>query len=74
MRGADRSGRVQELFNPRDFDPWLLGWHLHFALDRESGMISARSPIGEATILTLNMNAPRRAFARRLQVQAGLIG
>jgi len=72
--GVDRSGRIQELFNPRDFDPWLLGWHLHFTLDRESGMISARSPTGEATILTLNMNAPRRAFARRLQIQAGLIG
>jgi hypothetical protein len=72
--GADQSGGIRGLFNPREFDPWLLGWHLHFALDRESGMISARTPTGEATILTLNMNAPRRAFARRLQVQAGLIG
>jgi hypothetical protein len=72
--GVDRSGRIQQLFNPRGFDPWLLGWHLHFALDRESGMISPRTPPGEATILTLNMNAPRRAFARRLQIQAGLIG
>ena len=72
--GADQSGRTQRLFNPRHFEPWLLGWHLHFALDRESGLILARTPTGEATVSTLGMNAPRRVFARRLQVQAGLIG
>jgi hypothetical protein len=71
--GTDQSGRIRPLFNPREFEPWLLGWHLHFALERESGMILARSPTGEATILSLNMNAARRAFARRLQAQAGLI-
>src|SRR5437588_12507053 len=31
--GADRSGQTQLLFNPRDYEPWLLGWHLHFALE-----------------------------------------
>lgn len=72
--GADRSGVTRRLFNPRDFDPWALGWHLHFALDRDSGMILARTPTGEATVLTLQMNAARRIFARRLQMQAGLIG
>ena len=72
--GEDRSGHVRRLFNPRDFEPSLLGWHLHFELDRESGTILARTPTGEATILTLGMNSPHRVFARRLQVQAGLIG
>src|SRR5438876_752321 len=31
--GEDDSGRMQALFNPRDYEPWLLGWHLHFILD-----------------------------------------
>lgn len=72
-RGKDRSGRVQWLFSPRDFEPWLLGWHLHFVLDRESGLILPRTPTGEATIVTLNMNGPNRMFARGLQIRAGLI-
>ena len=72
--GSDRTGREWRLFNPRDFEPPLLGWHIHFELDRESGMVLPRSVIGEATILTLKMNDSRRMFARRLQVQAGLIG
>jgi hypothetical protein len=61
------------LFNPRDYEPWLLGWHLHFLLDRESGVILPRTPTGEATVLTLRVNGPQRLFARRLQIQAGLI-
>ena len=72
--GRDEGGRIQPLFNPRDFEPWLLGWHLHFALDRESGMILPRTQMGEATILTLDVNVPQRVFARKLQLQAGLIG
>jgi 5-methylcytosine-specific restriction endonuclease McrA len=71
--GEDQSGRAQRLFNPRDFEPWVIGWHLHFALDRETGAILARTPVGEATILALRMNSARRMFARRLQVEAGLI-
>jgi hypothetical protein len=72
--GKDRAGHAHPLFNPREFDPWLLGWHLHFSLERESGRILARTPSGQATILALRMNAAQRVFARRLQVQAGLIG
>ena len=72
--GQDRSGRVQSLFNPRDFEPPLLGWHLHFVLDRDSGLIVPRTALGEAAILTLNMNNHNRVFARRLQIRAGLIG
>ena len=72
--GEDQSGRTQPFFNPRDFEPWVLGWHLHFALDRESGMIVPRTPTGEATVRTLRMNDSLRVFARRLQILAGLIG
>jgi hypothetical protein len=71
--GEDEAGRRQPLFNPRNFEPWLLGWHLHFLLDRESGMIVPRTPIGEATVRTLRMNDALRVFARKLQVVAGLI-
>ena len=71
--GEDQSGRTQPFFNPRDFEPWVLGWHLHFALDRESGMIVPRTPTGEATVRTLRMNDVLRVFARRLQIRAGLI-
>jgi hypothetical protein len=73
VSAKDRRGREQSLFNPRAFQSWLLGWHLHFILDRESGLISARSPIAEATIYALRINDANRLFARRLQIQAGLI-
>jgi len=72
--GEAESGQTQPLFNPRDYKPGLLGWHLHFTLDRESGMILPRTPVGEATIRTLRMNDPLRVFARKLQIVAGLIG
>jgi hypothetical protein len=72
--GKDDSGQLRPLFNPRDYEPSLLGWHLHFVLDRESGMIVARTPVGEATITTFGMNEPLRVFARKLQLTAGLIG
>jgi hypothetical protein len=71
--GVDRNRRVQGLFNPRDYEPWLLGWHLHFVLDRESGMIAPRTPTGDATIRALQVNSPQRVFARKLQIRAGLI-
>jgi len=71
--GVDRSGRIQDLFNPRDYEPWLLGWHLHFVLDRASGIIVPRSPVAEATVSKLQVNDPQRVFARMLQIQAGLI-
>ena len=72
--GADHSGRLRPLFNPRDYEPCLLGWHLHFALDPDSGIIVPRTPTAEATVLTPQVNDPQRVFARRLQIQAGLIG
>jgi HNH endonuclease len=72
--GQDESGRAQALFNPRHYEPWLLGWHLRFTLDHDSGIIQPRSAVGEATIKTLHMNDPLRVFARKLQIVAGLIG
>lgn len=71
--GEDQNGQSWPLFNPRDYEPWLLGWHLHFVLDLESGLIVPRSSTGEATVSILKMNDSLRVFARRLQVQAGLI-
>ncbi|RIK81111.1 MAG: HNH endonuclease [Planctomycetota bacterium] len=70
---VDLSGTERQLFNPRDYEPASLGWHLHFVLDRQTGRIVARSPVGEATIAALKMNHPQRVYARKLQVDAGLI-
>jgi hypothetical protein len=74
IAGVDAGGATQQLFIPRSYDPWILGWHLHFTLDRRSGRVLARTPVGEATISTLKMNDPARTFARKLQIDAGLIG
>ena len=71
--GEDQAGRVQPLFNPRHYEPPLLGWHLHFELDPRTGMVLPRTAVGEATISTLQMNGPTRVFARQLQIRAGLI-
>jgi hypothetical protein len=72
--GEDDEGHMQPLYNPRDFNPSRLGWHLHFSLDLESGMIVPQTTTGEATLRVLRMNDPLRVFARKLQVVAGLIG
>ena len=71
--GKDRSGQIQPLFNLRAFESWLLGWHIHFVLDRVTGLVVPRTLTGEATVLTLDMNSPQRLFARNLQIQIGLI-
>ncbi|HEX5472392.1 MAG TPA: HNH endonuclease signature motif containing protein [Lacipirellulaceae bacterium] len=73
VRGTDAAGVEHDLFNPRAYDPWLLGWHLHFMLERKTGRIIARTRIGEATVFALKMNSRSRAFARKLQIEAGLI-
>jgi hypothetical protein len=69
----DRQGQFQRIYNPRGFDPASLGWHLHFMLERASGLIVARSTVGEATIDALAMNDHLRVYARLLQIRAGLI-
>ena len=74
--GEDQSGRTQPFLQSSRFRTvglGFLGWHLHFALDRESGVIVPRTPTGEATVRTLRMNDVLRVFARRLQIRAGLI-
>ncbi len=63
----------QPLFNPRDYKPWLLGWHLHFTLDHETGLIFPRTLTAEATVNALRMNDGRRVFARKLQIVVGLL-
>ena len=73
LHGTDAAGIERAIFNPRAYDPWLLGWHLHFALDRETGRIVTQTPTGEATVQVLNMNDRQRAFARKLQIASGLI-
>lgn len=72
--GLDELGVVHNLFNPRAYQPSLLGWHLHFAISLQSGLIVPRTSTGVVTVSVLNMNARQRTFARRLQIQAGLIG
>jgi hypothetical protein len=42
-------------------------------LDRASGLIAPRTPIGQATINTLNVSDALRLFARKLQIEAGLV-
>jgi hypothetical protein len=71
--GRDLAGHVQPLFNPREYEPWLLGWHMHFALESSSALIIAQSPIGQASISTLNMNDRKRILARKLQIEVGLL-
>ncbi|MFL5246153.1 MAG: HNH endonuclease [Gemmataceae bacterium] len=61
--GEDLTGQTRLLFNPRDYEPTLLGWHLHFTLDHDSGFILPRDPTGEATLTALRMNDPLRVFA-----------
>jgi hypothetical protein len=73
-KGRGAAGTLERLFNPRSFDPWLLGWHMHFQLDRRTGIILPRTATGEVTVKTLSMNGPKRVFARRLQIKSGLIG
>jgi len=71
--GTDRHKTQQSLFNPRQYDPSRLGWHIHFLIDSESGIITGRSPIGEATVGLLDMNSANRLYARKLQIRVGLI-
>jgi hypothetical protein len=73
ISAEDSTGIEQPLFNPRGYDPASLGWHLHFTLDRSTGRIIAKTSCGEATIVALRFNDKQRSFARKLQVEAGLI-
>src|SRR5438067_12922630 len=39
VTAEDDGGRVQPLYDPRSYEPALLGWHMHFVLNRQSGLI-----------------------------------
>ena len=71
--GEDDGGAMRPIYSPRDFEPWLLGWHLHFALGHETGIIHSLSPTGQATTRMLKMNDTPRVFARKIQIMAGLL-
>lgn len=72
--GIDENGFEQPLFNPRHYESWLLGWHLHFEMVRQSGAIVPRTSTGETTVATLDVNSAKRLFARKVQISIGLIG
>ncbi|MEX2175401.1 MAG: HNH endonuclease signature motif containing protein [Pirellulaceae bacterium] len=69
----DHSGQLQRLYDPRNFEPASLGWHLHFILDIITGKILPRTKTAEATVLVLDMNGDLRVGARMLQIRMGLI-
>jgi hypothetical protein len=71
--GEDLQGEIQALYSPRKYEPRYLGWHLHFTLDRRTGMVKATSATGEATVWRLQMNSLTRMFARQLQIRARLL-
>lgn len=54
------------LFNPR-----TQNWPDHFAWSEEGTYLSGLTPVGRATVLALQLNAPIRIHARRRWVSAG---
>lgn len=73
LAASDDMGELRQFFNPRNYDPWLLGWYLHFTMDFETGRIVPRTPTGIVTVAALQMNSATRTFARKLQIAAGLL-
>jgi hypothetical protein len=69
----DYAGESQQLFSPRDYEPSLLGWHLHFAIDRESGLIMPLTPVAEATVGCLQMNDSLRISGRKYLIRIGFL-
>jgi len=63
-----RTGRSARLFNPR-----AEVWSKHFRWSQDFKKIYGRTPIGRATVATLNMNSELRQEARLIWRQAGLI-
>lgn len=66
--GDELSSSDSRLFHPRrDI------WSEHFVLDRNSGTLHGRTPIGRATVSRLRMNASIRLPARLLWMRLGLL-
>lgn len=70
---VDANGTKQAFFNPREYEPMRLGWHLHFILSTDTGIIVGRTPRGQATVKALNVNSANRLYARMLQIRIGLL-
>ncbi len=61
QRGFDPHTKDEvRLFNPR-----IDNWTIHFFLNRDTGEIQGKSPIGRATVETLLMNADQPIRARQ---------
>jgi len=73
LHAINASGDQVPLFNPRRYEPSVLGWHIHFSLDRESGVVIGRTETGEETVQALAINSATRLYARKLQIQVGAI-
>lgn len=68
LTGADESTASQvRLFHPRHDR-----WEEHFDVDRETGDIHGRTPIGRATVARLRMNNLVQKEARKQWMRLGL--
>lgn len=56
----------------RFFHPRNDQWDEHFQVSTESGEIAGRTPIGEVTLESLEMNSPAQVAARQLWIRLGL--
>ena len=54
-------------FHPRDDE-----WGEHFQISTDSGEIMGKTPIGEVTLESLEMNSPAQVAARQLWIRLGL--
>ena len=67
--GGMSSGSNTEVrfFHPRDDE-----WGEHFQISTDSGEIMGKTPIGEVTLESLEMNSPAQVAARQLWIRFGL--
>lgn len=61
------TGKDVRLFNPR-IDDWII----HFLLNRGTGEIEGKTPIGRVTVEVLRMNDEQPIGARRLLMEIGV--
>lgn len=54
------------------FDPRRQGWGEHFEIEADSGRIPGTTPVGRATVATLQMNRPHQLAARQQWIKLGL--
>lgn len=69
QKGTDpQTGTDVRLFNPR-----IDTWAVHFLFNRETGEIEGQTPVGRATVVTLQMNAEQPIQARRNLIRFGVL-